>query len=749
MKKIFVMRLIFSVFVLLVLFGCATTSQVKESAAPVESPVITDIRFEDNSLTIKSNKEFIYTIYSDGDPYKAFVDIPDMVVGAFREKIVSDKAGFVEVLAKQVDGTSPAVKLEVTLQLPSPISPIYVNKTLKLSVEPEKPVVITEVKASPEAATAAAAPASDPQALSPRPDVAEKTSGTAVEKAVETPAADIPKATEITGIQIRRGQGKVFVSISGNGAVMPNIFPIDKRVVVDIQGVALKTTLPTGAVAPLRGVRAGKYSDKVRLVLDLQERTAFDVTSKGNTVEIALNAKETAGPVAVEEPKAAAKASAAPKEAPAAGQEGKEISRQITSTPEGESVEGRYTGKKISLDFQDADVTAIFRLLADVNGYNLVLDRAVSGKITIKLLNVPWDQALDIILNSFSLAKSIEGNIMWIAPLAAFDKIAKDKKAAKDTAEMTEELIQEIIRINYATAGEISGAITQGKLLSTRGSITIDARMNTLILKDTSKSIDKIKELVKIMDVAKRQVMIEAKIVSVSSNYSENLGIRWGGSYTNPNLVPAATQLTTAMYSVNTPTVTAGPDVSAPGTAMNMTIGFGNAASINMSLSALESLSKAKTLSNPKVLTMDNESATIQQGSTFFIPTVSQSGTQSQAMSATLSLNVTPKITPDGYVQLTVSATDNSLVPGTAGASAVVDTKSLNTKALVKDGETLVLGGIYVNSESESEDRVPLLGKIPGLGWLFKNKNTSGPSSKELLIFITPTIIEKLEINKS
>jgi type IV pilus assembly protein PilQ len=176
---------------------------------------------------------------------------------------------------------------------------------------------------------------------------------------------------------------------------------------------------------------------------------------------------------------------------------------------------------------------------------------------------------------------------------------------------------------------------------------------------------------------------------------------------------------------------------------MNLTIGHANSMSVNLSLSALESIGRSKTLSNPKILTMDNESATIQQGTTFFIPTVSQSGTQTQSQTATLSLQVTPKITPDGYIQLKVNATDNSLQPGTAGATAVVNTKSLTTQALVKNGETLVLGGIYRMDETESSDKVPVLSKIPGLGWLFKTKNVTGPNMSELLIFITPTIVKQ------
>jgi len=382
-------------------------------------------------------------------------------------------------------------------------------------------------------------------------------------------------------------------------------------------------------------------------------------------------------------------------------------------------------------------VGPIFRLLADVNDYNLVLDPAVKGKITIKLMNVPWDQALDIVARQSNLTYRIDQSILYVAPTSVFEKLAQDRAKMQKAEDENEPLVQEVLRVNYATAGEVQAAINNGKLLSTRGTITPDGRMNTLIVKDTQKSIDKIKDLVKIMDIAKPQVMIEAKLVEVGTTYSETLGIRWGGNFSSqtfPNNVGGN-------FSVNTPTVGAGPATENAGGAMNLTLGHANSLSVNLSLSALESIGRSKTLSNPKILTMDNESATIQQGTTFFIPTVSQSGTQTQSQTATLSLQVTPKITPDGYVQLKVNATDNSLQPGTAGATAVVNTKSLTTQALVKNGETLVIGGIYRMDETETSDRVPVLSKIPGLGWLFKTKELLGPNIKELLIFITPIIV--------
>jgi len=523
--------------------------------------------------------------------------------------------------------------------------------------------------------------------------------------------------------------------------------------------------VPSGVEPPLKGIRVGKYKDKVRLVLDLRKRTKFDVDAKGNSIEIVLGrrALAAAGPVEDNHAKEVQYRETTPREAPSAESAVEEkVSEKPPSqaaseeavneekipvrpaplgpavTSESRNLAGiKFNGKKISLDFQDAEIGPIFRLLADVNGYNLVLDPGVKGKITIKLMNVPWDQALEIILNQTHMSHRVDGNILLIAPSSVFDAIVAEKAKFKDAEEKSQELVQEIIQINYAEAESVSKAISDAKLLSPRGNITKDTRMNTLIIKDTQKSIDKVKDLVKVMDVSKPQVMIEAKLVQVSSDYNESLGIKWGGAINNPSFPTPVS----GNFSVNTPTDAAGPAVTVPGGALGLTVGHANTFRVDLSLSALESLSKAKTLSNPKILTMDNEKAMIQQGTTFFIPTVSQSGTQTQPITATLSLEVTPKITPDGFIQIKVTATDNALEPGTAGANAVVDTKTMTTQALVKNGETLVLGGIYTTTQTETQNSVPFLGSIPGLGWLFKTKNITGPTVKELLIFITPTII--------
>lgn len=720
MKKMIISKLCISLVGLLLLFGCATTSGTKEASLGEDLAVITDIQIEDDNVVIKSNKHFVYTIYNANDPYKTTIEIPDMSIGTFTSKIVSEKSGVTEIMPQQID--SPKIsRIDIVLQTPSAISPAYADNTLVLSIKKEEPVVLSDFKDAESKDSGRNFGAAPLLAVAEAPVKVIKTADENIQPG--------SKATEITGIELRKTKDAVKILITGNGAIISNVFPLNEKIVVDIPDVLLKAALPESVTAPLKAIRAGKHKDKLRLVFDLKEKTNFDVTATGNSIEISLMAMETSI--------AQAPSTNSDKAVAAATVPAKPV--QPVTEPE-KLIESEYTGKKISLDFQDADVRPVFRLLADVSGYNLVLDPAVKGNITIKLLNVPWDQALDIILNTLTLSKSIEGNILWIAPTTVFARITEDRQKAKDIGEKAEDLEQEVVRINYAAAGDISSAVNSGKLLTSRGSVAIDTRMNTLIIKDTQKSINNIKELVKIMDVPKPQVMIEAKIVEVSTNYSESLGIRWGGTIQGRGINDLGQQVS-GSFAVNSPVVTPSTSGTNPGGVLGLTIGSANQVQVQLSLSALESIGKSKTLSNPRILTMDNEAATIQQGRSFFVQTVSQAGTQTEEKKATLSLNVTPKITPDGYVQLKVAATDDTLE--VVGANPVVNTKSLNTNALIKSGETLVLGGIYTTGVTEGETGVPLLSKVPVLGWLFKTKTQTGPNNKEMLIFITPTIVDR------
>lgn len=682
----------------LLAFGCAGTSEKQAPAQNIQTPVLNAINITDNQVNIAADKAFTFTIYKAADPYKVIVELPNVSLGIPQNTIKSDKAGITEITASQVKEPLTA-KIEILLASPVGVESLYKDAVLTVKVK-EEPAAKTEEK-----------PVQEQKVEVPR----------------ELPPVEVPKelspATEITQLNIEKEENLVKLLIKGNGSLNPQVFRLDNRAVLDMPNIEITATIPSQVPSPLKSIRAGKHTDKTRLVIDLKEGTTYDVASLEDSVIIEFHISDKVK-------------SAAKKDKPAEPVE----TKTVVTEPE-KPVEGKYKGQKISLDFQDAEIGPIFRLLADISGYNFVIDPAVKGRITMKLMNVPWDQALDIILQTFSLGKSVDGNIIWIAPVTMFSKMADEKSKAKDAEERAEDLLQKVIRINYATASEISTAINQGKLLSSRGSVTVDNRMNTLIVKDSQTSIDKIKELVKIMDVAKPQVMIEAKIVEVSSTYSEQLGIRWGGNFVGANINTMG-QSITGNFSVNTPVAVGGASTTNPGGVLGLTIGAASTAQVTLSLSALESVGKSKKLSNPKILTMDNEAATIQQGTSVPVQTTSAEGTKTEYVNATLKLAVTPKITPEGYVQMKIDAANDSLGILTPQGYAI-EKKSVQTQALVKNGETLVIGGIYTTSTVEAEEGLPWLSRIPILGWLFKTKTQSGPNITELLIFITPTVVNK------
>lgn len=771
-----VIKNIGALVILIFALGCATGGGKQGAVQGAQNPVLTALDVTDNKLNIVVDKPFTYTIYKSSDPYKVIVELPDVRMGFAPNKIKSDKAGITEITPSQTEDPV-STKLEILLSSPVTVEPVYKDTTLALKVkeEPEakgaeitseapkaeekvqevsapagkveEPVKWAEVAQPEQTAIPAAESKEEPAAAGAEQKAimaaAKENDTTAKPEQKAAVARELPPATSILQVKIEKGQGVLKVVIKGNGSLNPNVFRLDNRAVLDMPSVDMAAVLPAAVPLPLTSIRAGRHKDKTRLVLDMKEGTSFDVAAIEDSVIISFRLPEE---------KYAAKA--AEGETKVAAVEAKAVVE--TQEKPGES---RYKGQKISLDFQDADIGPIFKLLADISGYNFIIDPSVKGRITMKLMNVPWDQALDIILQTFNFTKSMEGNIIWIAPTDMFAKIQSAKMAEKAQREKQEDLIQEVVRINYAEAGTISGAISSGKLLSARGSITIDSRMNTLIIQDTQRSIDRIKALVKIMDVSKPQVMIEAKIVTASTSYTSSLGIRWGGQFVGgpggaftTDAAPGSIQSTgtatgaggikglgndvAGSVSVNTPL----SSVTGPGGVLSMLIGSANSSRIALSLQALETIKKAKTLSNPRILTMDNEAATITQGVTFYTTSTSAEGTKTEPQNAALSLAVTPKITPDGYISLKVTVSDDSLASVTP---PVKNTKTLTTQALVKDGETLVLGGIYTDTEVNDETGIPLLSKIPILGWLFKTKQDTGPGPSEMLIFITPRVVSK------
>lgn len=661
----------------LALISCAT-SQARQEAT---GPVITAVNITDNAVELTIQGEYApssYTVYKPADPYVVVVDLPGMGTEGIGEKMVSDKAGITEVRVVKTSDPALSTRVEILLSSPSEMEPEYTAGSLVLRVKDK-------------------APAEEPMALMQQGEAAA--------------AEELAPATEIQGVSFDYIKGLVRLVIKGNGSMKPEVFNIDSRVILDLPGVAMKATLPEAVLAPVKAVRQGVHDGAVRLVVDLKEQVEYTVTAEADTVVVSFPME---GVPVIE--KAETPAGEAPAQAMGKGK--------------------KYTGKLISLDFQDADIVPIFRFIGDVAGYNVVVHPSVSGRITLKLLNVPWDQALEIILQTFKLAKAVEGNIMTIAPTEVFSQWKEEEVKMKAAEVKAADLRQEIIRINYADANDIQSAIKGAKVMSPRGNITIDRRMNTLIVNDTEENIEQIRDLVAIMDVPKPQVMIEAKIVEVDNTYTRSLGIRWGGS---ANDTVGRTDDVASNVSVNTPVTRFGPDENGAG--VELLLGsITDSIQVDLSLEALETIGKSRKLANPRVLTIDGETANIQQGSSIPVQTTTAEGTQTEFVNANLNLQVTPRIAPDGFIQLRVVAANDSPGDVTPGGIAI-NRKNVSTQAIVKDGETLVIGGIYTDQDSKTESGVPVLHRIPLLGWLFKTRTDLKPQN-ELLILITPRIVK-------
>lgn len=444
---------------------------------------------------------------------------------------------------------------------------------------------------------------------------------------------------------------------------------------------------------------------------------------------------------------------------------GVDESVETEGAKEGLAKKKKYTGRLISLDFQDADLKSALRFIADsgVIGLNIIISPEVKGTVNLRLIKVPWDQALDLILKNNELGMEKEGSILRIATLK---KLAEEKQAeidvekmkleSKKTKEKSEKLAFSTIRISYANLTELKGILDGIK--SERGDIKVDERTKTMILHDIKSKISEMQELVKILDERTPQVTIEARIVEVSTNYARELGIQWGGSLSKttskefpntirlkggivpPTSVEGSLQTSGSNYLVDLPAAVG----VGKGGALGLSLGsLTGAALLDIQLSALEDSGHGKILSSPKITTANHIQATIKSGRRIPYETISAEGTQTQFIDAAISLKVTPHIAPDGYIHLEIEATKNEADFGQTGASGAptILTKEAKTEVLIKNGDTTVIGGLYKRTKSKANSGIPFFSTIPVLGWLFKNE-LKRVETEELLIFITPTLVE-------
>jgi type IV pilus assembly protein PilQ len=548
----------------------------------------------------------------------------------------------------------------------------------------------------------------------------------------------------IQSIDFRRsveGAGRVVVRLSDPHTPI-NLRQVGDQVVVDFVGTELPKSL-------MRRFDASDFGTAV---------TGFDATRSGNDARLLISAKgdydqlayQTNDQYVIEiQPKAKVQAAS-------------EEKRQ-------------YTGEKMTMNFQDIDTRALLQLLADTSGQNIVVSDSVHGSVTLRLQNVPWDQALDIVLRTKGLDKRQDGNVIIVAPADEISAREKAELAARKDLQELEPLRSEYLQVNYAKAADMAGLIksTGRSLLSPRGNVSVDARTNTLLLQDTADRLEDIRRLVTTLDIPVRQVRIESRLVIVNNDFQRELGAVLGftgvgkngnnglvtttgsaagvdtivssalgnlagGGTTNPVTVPTGTSASTR-YNVNLP---------AANPAGSIALGLlGSDYLLDLELSAAQTELRADVISSPSVITSNQKQATILQGTEIpYQESASSGATSIQFKDAVLSLQVTPQITPDNRIILDLDVKKDTVGTTVVASGGVnvpsIDTQEITTQVLVSDGQTLVLGGILSTNHRVDETKVPYLGDIPILGNLFKT-TTRQNDKDELMIFVTPKILHE------
>ncbi len=434
----------------------------------------------------------------------------------------------------------------------------------------------------------------------------------------------------------------------------------------------------------------------------------------------------------------------------------------------------QYTGERLTLNFQEIETRAVLQLLADASGQNIVVSDSVSGNVTLRLQNVPWDQALDIVLKTKGLDKRRQDNVIIVAPqeeLATREKA--DLAARKDLQELAP-LRSEYLQVNYAKAQDMAALIKSqgGTLLSNRGNVAVDERTNTLLLQDTADRLADIRRLVATLDIPVRQVLIEARIVVVNDDFKRDLGARVGyttaqsngkgiwttsgsaqGTDTTLSSALANQQSTGSSFPVNVPTGSNAPqrynvNLPVPTPAGSFALGIlGSNYIVDLELSAAQAETRAEVISSPRVITANQKEATIEQGTEIpYQQSASSGATTISFKKAVLSLKVTPQITPDNRIILDLDVKKDTIGTITVASGGVnvpsIDTREIATQVLVNDGQTVVLGGILETEHRDAQTKVPLLGDIPVLGALFKEQGKTN-NKDELLIFVTPKIVRE------
>ena len=589
----------------------------------------------------------------------------------------------------------------------------------------------------------------------PVPSASAASAKATAAKAAPSPAltAANPASNQIAAVDFRRGadgSGDILVTLP-NPSIIGNVHDQNGNVVVDFSGAKLPEEL-------VRRIDVTDFATPVQYI-DVQNTPAgaqLIVHSAGQYEKLAYQTDNT---FSVE---------FKPPTLNAANQV--ETKRQ-------------YTGQKISLNFQSIDIRAVLQILADASGKNVVVSDSVNGNITLRLQDVPWDQALDIILKTKGLATRQYGNVLMVGTAGEVSTQEQAEAAAQQSLAQVEPLESAFIQVNYAKALDLQTLVKgsgENSMLSKRGSVTVDVRTNTLLVQDTASNINNIRNMVERLDVAVKQVLIESRVVIANNDISNDLGVRLGysgskatsGSFMTTSgtlnatdgqvsqFITSSNNIANAINSGTTPiplatNFTVPPlaerlNVNVPAVPDAGSIAFSvlrGDSIIDLELSALQSEGQGEVVSSPRVMTADQKTAHIEQGVEIPYQQSSASGaTTTSFKDAVLSLDVTPQITPDQRIIMDLEVHDDqvgqNVQSATGGTVPSIDTRDVKTQVLVNNGDTVVMGGIYETTKSSTITKVPLLGDIPLLGWLFRN-TTTVDNKDELLVFVTPKIVDQ------
>ena len=805
------------------IFSCATHPVSKEPITKrnILKKVKVQVYKNGARIVISGTQPTNYTAFRLIEPWRVVLDLPNTDVRYIKPEI-DVSSGIIKSLKIQKFGKSG--RIEITTNLPPSFEVKRDGNDIKMSIaerrlkkklaqaeeeiieeleeeeaiaeeeigveEPEKEVVEEAPEEIAEEAPEEVVEEVPEEVIPPEAPTPEVAKPEEIPEAVTPPVPEVvmpeeippsppvlERASKIIDIKSSIVGEKTVIEFVGNGPIGDyTAFKLQNppRLVVDIMDVGnLYPSTTLDVDSPLVSkVRLGQHPDKVRFVLDVPatEVPPYEIEKKENKLVVTLSPLIIPPVVAEverieEKPPEVAPPPPPPPPAPPPAVPPPPPVEEVA--PElGIGVESiakkKYTGMRISLEFKEADIRDVFRLIAEVSKLNIIVTDDVKGNVTVRMKNVPWDQALDVILHTNNLGMVRVGNVVRISPL---DRLRKEEKERLEFIEETkkkEPLITRLIPVNYASASEISSQIKP--LLTERGTIQIDARTNTIIVKDVKKTVDEAEKLVRTLDLQTPQVLIEARIVEANTNFTRELGVQWGGKFS------ASPQYgtPTGLYFPNTIGVTGFTDLTGrptrevgsaevPNFVVNLpaSVGIGtgggigftfgslnNSAILDLRLSAMESVGEGKVISSPRVVTLDNREAEIKQGISIPFETVSQAGTQTQFIDATLSLKVTPHVTADRTVIMKIKAEKNA--PNTAIRSAggvpSIDKKEASTEILIRDGETAVIGGIYTITKAKTVAGVPWFSRIPVIGWLFR-KTTYTDETKELVVFITPRVI--------